>query len=93
MDVQVYLDFANFYRSFILGLAKIANPLNHLTSKELVFQWILEAQQVFSIFKRALTSASIPAQFNPDKEILVETHAGDYVSVGILSQYDDQRVL
>jgi hypothetical protein len=33
------------------------------------------------------------SHFDPDKEIIVETDASDYVSAGILSQYDDQGIL
>jgi hypothetical protein len=43
--------------------------------------------------KDSFTSAPILSHFNPDKEIIVETDASDYVSAGILSQYDDQGIL
>ena len=31
--------------------------------------------------------------FDPDKEIIIETDASDYVSAGILSQYDENDTL
>jgi hypothetical protein len=32
-------------------------------------------------------------RFDPDKEILIETDASDFVSAGVLSQRDDSGVL
>src|SRR5438477_11520946 len=43
--------------------------------------------------KRAFTTAPMLAHFDPNKKILVETDASDYVSAGILSQRDKKRVL
>src|SRR5438874_10841329 len=43
--------------------------------------------------KRAFTTAPVLAHFDPNKEILVETDASDYVSAGILSQRDKEGVL
>ena len=43
--------------------------------------------------KDAFTSAPILLHFNPEKQCIVETDASDYVSAGILSQYDDDNVL
>lgn len=84
-DVQAFLAFANFYHHFILGFSKVANPLTQLTRKDLAFQWTPETQRAFQTLKEALTTASILAHFDPDKEILVETDTSDYLSTGILS--------
>ena len=46
-----------------------------------------------TILKRAFTTAPVLAHFDPNKEILVETDASDYVSAGILSQRDKEGVL
>ena len=43
--------------------------------------------------KEAFTTASILAKFDPDREILVEADASDYVSVGVLSQRDNEGIL
>src|SRR5947209_17113903 len=43
--------------------------------------------------KNAFTSASILAHFDPNKEILVEADASDYVSAEVLSQRDDEGIL
>ena len=43
--------------------------------------------------KKAFTSELILMHFDPDRPIIVETDASDYVSGGILSQYDNENVL
>lgn len=43
--------------------------------------------------KKAFTSAPVLKPFDWSKEIILETDASDFVSAGVLSQYDDARVL
>jgi hypothetical protein len=92
-DVQIFLGFANFYRRFILGYSKIVAPLTALTKKGIKFQWTSESEAAFQNLKRSFTSAPILKHFDPEGEIVVETDASDYVSAGVLSQYDDQGIL
>jgi hypothetical protein len=40
-----------------------------------------------------LTSAPVLAQIDLDHDVIVETNASDYVSAGVLSQYDDDGIL
>ena len=93
VDVQSFLGFANFYRRFIQDYSNIVRPLTKLTRKEngkpVPFEWNLEQQDAFNTLKTAFTSAPILRHFDPDRENIVETDASDYVSAGILSQYDD----
>ena len=92
-DVQSFLGFANFYRRFIYGYSRIANPLTRLTRKAEPFVWSQECQKAFNTLKEAFTSDVILRHYNPDHKIVVETDASDYVSGGILSQYDENEVL
>ncbi|OAP61285.1 hypothetical protein AYL99_03486 [Fonsecaea erecta] len=41
----------------------------------------------------AFTSDIVLAHYNPEKKIVVETDASDYISTGILSQYDKVGIL
>ena len=91
-DVQAFLRFANFYRQFILGYSKIVAPLTALTKKDQRFQWNPAAQSAFEELKQAFCSAPILAHFDQDRECIVETDASDYVSAGILCQYEDDAV-
>ncbi|KAH0602908.1 uncharacterized protein H6S33_008558 [Morchella sextelata] len=92
-DVQAFLGFANFYRRFIRGFSELASPLTRLTRKDISFGWTPEAQTAFNAMKEAFTTAPILTHFDPEKEITMETDASDYVSAGILSQYDDNSTL
>ncbi|KAH0608774.1 uncharacterized protein H6S33_001002 [Morchella sextelata] len=92
-DVQAFLGFANFYRRFIRGFSELASPLTRLTRKDISFEWMPEAQTALDTLKKAFTTAPILTHFDPEKEITVETDASDYVSAGVLSQYDDNGTL
>ena len=43
--------------------------------------------------KITFTSNVVLLHFDPDKRIIVETDASDYISAGILSQYDKNSIL
>jgi transposase InsO family protein len=96
-DVQCFLGFANFYRRFIKDYSKVVTPLTRMTKKEggkyVPFIWGPEQQAAFDLLKKAFTTAPVLRHFDYDREIIVETDASDYVSAGILSQYDDDGVL
>jgi hypothetical protein len=47
----------------------------------------------FDTLKTTFTSAPLLAHFDPDWDVIVETDASDYVSAGVLSQYNDDNVL
>ena len=92
-DVRAFLGFANFYRRFILGYSNMVAPLVGLTKKGVRFEWGEECEVAFQELKRRFTSAPVLRHFNPNKEIIVETDASDYVSVGMMSQYDADGIL
>ena len=92
-DVQSFLGFANFYRRFIYGYSKIAALLTHLTCKDVAFKWSSECEDAFNTLKRAFTSDVILCHYNSDLKLVMKTDASDYVSGGILLQYDENGVL
>ena len=92
-DVQSFLGFANFYRRFIYGYSKIAAPLTHLTRKDVAFKWSSECEDAFNTLKRVFTFNVILCHYNSDLNLVVKTDASDYVSGGILSQYNENDVL
>ena len=92
-DVQSFLSFANFYRRFIYGYSKLASSLTCLIKKDIPFEWTTECQSAFDALKKAFTSDVILRHYNSDLKIIVETDTSDYVSEGILSQYDKNDVL
>ena len=92
-DVQSFLGFTNFYRRFIYGYSKLASPLTHLIKKNVLFEWTTECQSAFDALKKAFMSDVILRHYNLDLKIIVETDTSDYVSGGILSQYNKNGVL
>jgi hypothetical protein len=90
--VRSFLGFANFYRQFIKDFSKLAAPLTRLTGN-VSFRWTEEEQSAFEKLKDAFISDPVLAQFDPDRETVLETDASGYVVAGCLSQYDDQAVL
>ena len=92
-DVQSFLGFANFYRRFIYGYSKIAALLTHLICKDVAFKQFSECEDAFNTLKRAFTSDVILHHYNSDLKLVIKTDASDYVSEGILLQYDENNVL
>jgi hypothetical protein len=92
-DVRVFLGFANFYRRFIRNYSRIVQPLTFLTRKGVPCAWSTEQQTAFDTLKATFTSAPVLARFDPDCDVIVEMDASDYVSAGVLSQYDDDNIL
>lgn len=92
-DVQAFLGFSNFYRRFIRSFSRIVRPLVSLTKKDAKFNWTATCQEAFQTLKSLFTSAPILRHFDPSKETIVECDASDFVSSGILSQYDSDGTL
>ena len=92
-DIQAFVGFANFYRRFVKGFSAIASPLIKLTKKGTVFSWNSECEAAFQRLKNAFVSDLILMHFDPEKKIVVEVDASDWVVGGVLSQYDDEGVL
>ena len=92
-NVRVFLGFANVYWHFIKGYSEVIRPMSLLTQKETKFQWGTNQQEAFAQLKKAFTSAPVLARFDDDRNAIVKTDAFNFVSTGVLSQYDDQGIL
>jgi hypothetical protein len=92
-DVLRFNSFCNFYRRFIKNYSKIVTPLINLTKKNAVFNWSLECQDAFETLKQTVASAPTLRPFDWTKEAILETDASDFVSGGVLSQYDEEGIL
>ena len=92
-DIQSFLSFTNFYQRFIYDYSKLASPLTHLIKKNILFESITECQFTFDALKKVFMSDVILRHYNSDLKIVVKTDTSDYVSEGILSQYNKNDVL
>ena len=73
--VRAFVGFANYYRRFIHGFSILVAPLTELTKKGTPFKWGPEAQQAFEKLKAMFVTAPILAQFDLDKETVLEANS------------------
>ena len=92
-EVQGFVGFANFYRRFIYEFSKLVKPLVSLTKKDAPFVWNEACSKAFEELKLRVTSAPILRHFDPSRQSILETDSSDWVTGGVLSQYDDEGVL
>lgn len=55
--------------------------------------WTIACKLGFEALKKVFVNALILKLFNWIKDIIVETNSSDYVSAGVMSQYNDKEVL
>jgi hypothetical protein len=91
--VRSFVGFANYYRGFIHGFTILVTPLTELTKKGTPFKWGLEAQKAFEKLKAMFITAPILAQFDPEKETLLEADSSGWSVGGVLSQYNENGEL
>lgn len=91
--VQSFLGFANFYRRFIKNFSDIVMPLVNVTRKDQTFKWDTEQNAAFEKLKKIFTTAPVLAQFDPERETIVETDSSGWCVGGALMQFDDEGLL
>jgi DNA-binding transcriptional regulator/RsmH inhibitor MraZ len=90
--VQVFINFANFYRRFIRYFNRIAADLTNLLKEEKKkkftqkFLFISETKKTFEELKRAFISASMLMHFDSKRKILIETDVFEYALFEVISQ-------
>lgn len=86
--VRSFLGFANFYRCFIKGFSEIAKPLTSLTKKGSVWNWGDSENSAFEHLKEIFATKPVLAQWDPERETILETDCSGYALGGCLSQVD-----
>src|SRR3954453_5550665 len=84
--VKRFLGLASYYWRFIKNFAKIAVPLNRLTSQRIRFRWEGEEQKAFDELKRCRTEAPVLCPPNYEKDWLIEVDASNTAIGAVLSQ-------
>ncbi|CAA0837933.1 Uncharacterized mitochondrial protein AtMg00860, partial [Striga hermonthica] len=74
-DVRSFLGLAGYYRTFIEGFSKIAQPLTNLTKKAVRFDWSPQCEESFQELKRRLTTAPILSIPDPTLEFTIYSDA------------------
>ena len=84
--VRGFLGFCNYYRQFIDGYSRIAEPLTRLMRKDQPFHWTLECQHAFEQLKDSLMKAPLLAKWTPGLETAIECDSSGYAVGGTLMQ-------
>ena len=85
-DVRYFMGITDYYRRFIEGFSKIANPITSLQKKGKKFDWNLKCEESFKKLKNLLTTAPILRIEDPNKDCVVCTDACNDGLGGVLTQ-------
>lgn len=102
-ELRSFLGFASYYRRFVAGFSKIAQPLNALvaallpknhrgTSKKALEQWTEVCEHAFQTLKSKLVSAPVLAYADFKKSFILEVDASHNGLGAVLSQEQDGKV-
>ena len=91
--VRSFLGFANFYRCFVDKFSEIAGPLVELTKKRVMWKWGEKELNSFEYLKKIFSSKPVLAQWDPEKETILEADCSGYAMGGCLSQIDKNQKL
>lgn len=87
-EVEQFLGFVNYHRTFIRHYSKIASPLTKITGKK-PFHWGPEQQQAFDSLKTALQSTPLLTLPNSHDKFILDTDASDVAIGAELLQIQD----
>ena len=75
-----------YYRRFIEGFSRIANPITSLQKKGKKFEWNQKCEEIFKKVKTLLTTTPILRIVDPNKDFVICTDACNDGICGILTQ-------
>jgi hypothetical protein len=90
-EVRSFMGLAGYYRRFVEGFSKIANPITELQKKNKKFVWTEKCAEAFRRLKELLTTAPILKVPDMDADFLVCTDASKEGLGRVLMQ--DGRVI
>ena len=96
-DIQILLEFTNFYRQFIYKYSSIVTPMTDLLKgmirgkKMGPFNWPASADQVLSKLKACFKGASVLQHYNSEKPTQMETDVSEFAIGGVLSQPSEEH--
>ena len=84
--LRSFLGFANFYRGFIEGYSEVCAPLTSLIGKGTPWKWGTEQMKAFQTLKEKFIAEPALAQWDPDRETMLEADSSGYAIGGCLIQ-------
>lgn len=92
-ELQKFLGFANFYRSFIRNYSSVAAPLTSmLKGSPKKIKWNISANQAFDMLKGTFTMAPTLQHPNPEEPFVVEVDASNIGVGAVLSQRSGEKM-
>ena len=85
-EVRQFVGLTSYYRCFIKGFARIAQPLHNLTKKGASFSWSAQCQAAFQQLKERLIASPVLCCLTFNKCFVIETDASQQGLSAILSQ-------
>ncbi|UYV61958.1 hypothetical protein LAZ67_1007166, partial [Cordylochernes scorpioides] len=76
-EVQSFLGMCSYYRKFIKGFSKIADPLTSLIKMNVPFTWTENQEKAFQTLKVALINPPILGHFDPNAITYIHTDASN----------------
>ena len=85
-SLRSFLGLTSYYRRFVPGFSKVANPLYTLTKKDVSFIWNPECQQAFEQLKELLRTSPVLCFPNFTRPFILETDASGTGLGAVLAQ-------
>src|SRR5437867_7951649 len=85
-ELQSFLGYCNYYRTFLKDYSKRTIPLNRLLQKDTKYCWTRECQQAFEQLKELMTTTPVLVHANLHKQFILATDASQDSIGYILSQ-------
>ena len=92
-SLRSFLGLASYYRRFIHSFSVIANPLFHLTKKEVEFTWSPACEEAFERLKQHLVEAPVLAFPSFDRGFLLDTDASGVGLGAVLAQKQEDGTI
>lgn len=89
--LKSFLQTCSWFRRFIAGFSKIAQPLSYLTKKDKKWIWESAQQEAFDELKNKLISAPILQQADNSLPFTIRTDASGYAIGAVLLQGEGQN--
>ena len=85
-ELQCFLGICNFLSKYSPRMAELSEDLCQLTCKGVQFNWGPEHSETFQALKKELTSAPVPAYYEPIKPVVLQTNASTWGLGAVLIQ-------
>ena len=90
-ELHSFMQFCNYYRTFIPNFVAVTIPLNGLTRKYTPFVWGDRQQAAFDALKKAIANNVVLTLPVPGAKFRVETDTSNYAVGGVLHQIIDGK--